>query len=160
MPVIFLFLLLGIPIIELMVMINVGSEIGAVRTVALTILSAVVGIYLVRLQGFKVVRDMQAAAAAGEPVGGKLIHGGFLTIAGALLFFPGFITDIIGALLLIPPIRQVLGVFIVRQVMKKSEKADYYHAHSNRETEVDVYAVVYDANEPEDKTPDGDKRDP
>ena len=104
-----LFLFVGVPLIELSVLIEVGSDIGALSTVALCLLTAAVGLSLIRMQGLKVLADLQSASNKGETIVEPIVHGFFLLIAGACLFFPGFITDAIGGLLLIPPIRLALG---------------------------------------------------
>lgn len=152
MPLIILLLILGVPIIELMVMIEVGAEIGALSTVALTLLTAAAGIHLVRLQGLKVVSEMQASAARGEPVGGKLIHGAFIAIAGILLLFPGFITDFMGALLLIPPLRNVLGKGIVGHFAKKAKTAKF---HYEGESDAHSTTVYYTSIDKDDNSSDG-----
>ena len=102
-------LFVGIPAAELYVLIGVGSEIGAFSTLMLCLLSAAIGLSLVRMQGVRVFKNMQAATQAGEPVGENLIHGFFLLLAGVCLFIPGFLTDFVGALLLIPFVRVILG---------------------------------------------------
>ena len=104
-----LFLFVGIPLIELSVLIEVGSDIGALATIALCLLTAGIGLSLIRMQGLKVISDLQSASSRGEPIVEPVMHGFFLLIAGALLFFPGFVTDAIGGLLLIPPVRLALG---------------------------------------------------
>lgn len=105
---ILLILLIGLPVAELTVLIDVGDEIGALSTVGLCILTAVVGLGLVRHQGIGLMMDMQRAAADGRPVGAALVHGAFLLIAGFCLMIPGFLTDGLGFLLLIPPVRSAL----------------------------------------------------
>jgi len=109
MAVIIFLLIIAIPVVELSVLIDVGAEIGAISTVALCLLTAAVGLSLVRMQGMRIFQDMQLKARAGEPVGDNLIHGFFLLIAGVFLFIPGFITDFFGALLLLPFVRLMLG---------------------------------------------------
>ena len=104
-----LFLFVGVPLIELSVLIEVGSDIGALSTIALCLLTAAVGLSLIRMQGLKVLADLQTASSRGETIVEPMVHGFFLLISGACLFFPGFITDAIGGLLLIPPIRLALG---------------------------------------------------
>lgn len=104
-----LFLFVGVPLIELSVLIEVGSDIGALSTVALCLLTAGIGLSLIRMQGLKVLADLQNASSKGETIVEPVVHGFFLLIAGACLFFPGFITDAIGGLLLIPPVRLALG---------------------------------------------------
>jgi len=109
MALIIFLLIIGIPVLELSVLIDVGGEIGALSTVALCLVTAAVGLSLVRMQGMRIFLDMQEKARAGEPVGENLIHGFFLLIAGVFLFIPGFITDFFGALLLLPFVRLLLG---------------------------------------------------
>jgi len=109
MPLIILMAILAIPVVELTVLIHVGGEIGALNTVGLCLLTAAIGLTLVRHQGLKVLADMQAAANRGEPIGASLVHGLFLVVAGFFLLIPGFVTDTIGALLLIPPFRMMLA---------------------------------------------------
>ena len=123
MALIIFLLILGIPILELSVLIDVGAEIGALTTVMLCLATAAVGLSLVRMQGMRIFLDMQAKAQAGEPVGENLIHGFFLLIAGVFLFIPGFFTDFFGALLLLPFVRLLLGKaglahMVVRSHMK------------------------------------------
>lgn len=119
MPLLILVMLLGIPLLELAVLIDIGAEIGAVSTVILCLATAAVGLQLARIQGLKVMQDMQTAAASGEPVAAQLVHGFFLLIAGVFLFFPGFMTDLLGAILLIPPVRLLIG--------KKALEGGYIH---------------------------------
>lgn len=109
MPLIILLLILSLPIVELAILIDIGAEIGALSTVGLCLLTAAVGLSIVRHQGMKVFQDMQAATRKGDTIGASLVHGFFLAIAGVFLFIPGFMTDFVGALLLIPPIRLGLG---------------------------------------------------
>lgn len=109
MPLLILLLILSLPVVELAILIDIGGEIGALPAVGLCILTAAVGLSIVRMQGMRVFQDMQAATRTGEPVGASLVHGFFLAIAGVFLFIPGFMTDFVGALLLIPPLRLALG---------------------------------------------------
>jgi len=147
MPLLILILILGIPVLELMVMIEIGSNIGAFSTVALTILTAIIGLQLVRAQGLRVVTEMQAAAAAGQPVGDKMVHGFFLAIAGLFLFFPGFITDFIGALLLIAPVRQLLGRFVVTRLVKNARSGSLHRGSASHDSET---TVIYTSIETDD----------
>jgi len=109
MPLIIFLLILAVPVVELAVLIDIGEEIGALPTVALCILTAAVGLSIVKRQGMRVFQDMQAASQDGGALGASLVHGFFLAIAGVFLFIPGFMTDLVGALLLIPPVRMALG---------------------------------------------------
>ena len=120
MPLIILLLILAVPVIELSVLIDVGGEIGALPAVGLCILTAAIGLSIVRLQGMKIFADAQVAARSGQPVGASLVHGFFLALAGIFLFIPGFITDFFGALLLIPPVRLVLGRALMSRFIVKT----------------------------------------
>jgi len=93
---------------ELSVIINVGAAIGTGQVLVLLILTAAVGIWLVRLQGFEVYRRMIAATSRGEAPVDEMIHGILLLLAGFLLIIPGFISDGLGAVLLIPFVRTLM----------------------------------------------------
>lgn len=109
---VFLFLLffVGAPLVELYLLIEVGSEIGAVPTIALSIFTAMLGGYLVRMQGFAVLFRAQSQMANKEVPALELMEGVMLLVVGLALLLPGFITDAIGFLLLIPPLRRWLIV--------------------------------------------------
>jgi len=126
---IFLLVFIGVPLLELSVLIEVGSDIGAFSTIVLCLLTAGVGLSLIRMQGLKVVADLQTASSADRPIVEPLVHGFFLLIAGVCLFFPGFITDAIGGLLLIPPVRLALGRAGLAGAAARGSRKFYY---SNR----------------------------
>ena len=113
MAALFVVLLLAVPLIELVVIIKVGSAIGAFETVALLVLCSLVGVWLVKQQGLAVLRRAQREADAGRVPTASLLDGVLLLVAGGLLIFPGFVTDIVGALLLLPPVRYVLRRLLV-----------------------------------------------
>lgn len=117
MALILIALLIGLPIIELTLFIEVGAEIGAGAVIGLTILTAVVGVWLARLQGFAVLNAMRQSMAEGRRPVKELAHGFFLLIAGISLVIPGFLTDALGALLLIPPIRMLLARFGMQRMV-------------------------------------------
>jgi UPF0716 protein FxsA len=100
--------LLALPIIEITLFIVVGGEIGVLPTLLLVILSAVVGATVVRRQGIRTLDKLQASLDTGGDPSGPLAHGALILIAGVLLMLPGFFTDAIGILLLIPPVRALL----------------------------------------------------
>ncbi len=125
-----LLIFVGVPLVELSVLIEVGSDIGALATVALCLLTAAVGLSLIRMQGLKVLADLQTASAKGEAIVEPLVHGFFLLVAGVCLFFPGFITDAIGGLLLIPPVRLALGRAGLAGAAAKSTRNFRYSRYS------------------------------
>jgi len=106
-----LFVLL-LPLLEIAGFVIVGSQIGALATVALVVASTVLGAMLLRHQGFGALRRAQAAAAIGGEPDREIAHGAMILIAGVLLIIPGFITDVFGLLLFIPAIRDVAWRFV------------------------------------------------
>lgn len=103
---IFLLIFVGAPLVELYVLIEVGSEIGALPTIALSLFTAALGGWLVRMQGFAVLFRAQSAISAREIPAVELMEGALLLLVGLALLLPGFITDAVGFLLLVPPLRR------------------------------------------------------
>lgn len=101
-----LLIVLGAPVVEIWVMIEVGSEIGALPTIALILATAVLGTLLFRIQGLATLARVRADMDRGEMPVGELLSGLGLLVAGVLLLIPGFVTDIVGFLLFVPPIRR------------------------------------------------------
>lgn len=112
--IIFLLLFVGVPLIELYFLIQVGSEIGALPTIGLSILTALLGGALVRVQGFSVLMRVREAAGRNEVPALQMLDGALLLVAGLVLLLPGFFTDIVGFMLLIPSLRQFLVLRFVR----------------------------------------------
>lgn len=110
MPVFLAFIL--IPVVEIWLFVKVGGVIGAWQTAGLVVAIALAGAILVRIQGFAVLDRARATLAAGEFPTAALFDGLFVLIAGFLLITPGFLTDIAGGLLFIPPLRRWLGAVI------------------------------------------------
>lgn len=103
------------PALELWVLIQVGKEIGALATVGLVIVSIFIGLALIRLRGWHIARTMQAELAAGRLPSGQIADTFCLMIAGCLFLFPGFVSDVLAVLLLIPGIRHLLlSLFVSR----------------------------------------------
>jgi len=105
-----------IPLIELYFIIVVGEAIGAFWTVILVILTAFIGVSLLRIQGMKTLAKAQRSMAQGQVPAMEMMEGLALAVAGVLLITPGFITDAMGLLCLIPASRQA----IIRYIMSKS----------------------------------------
>jgi len=99
-----------VPLIELYVLIEVGSDIGGFATIALCLFTAALGGLMIRLQGLQTLMQARQSILAGEQqqLAEQSLHGLMLVIAGILLFFPGFITDILGFLLLLSFVRKLL----------------------------------------------------
>ena len=107
-PVLFLLFLL-VPLAELWFLIKVGGWIGALPTVALTVMTAVIGASLARLQGLKTLLRMRQTVARGETPAIEVIEGVLLLAAALLLLTPGFFTDALGFACLLPPIRRAMA---------------------------------------------------
>jgi UPF0716 protein FxsA len=109
--------LIAVPLLEIALFIKVGGWIGLVPTLALLVLTAVLGIVILRWQGIGVMLRAQRQLAAGSLPVVEVFEGLCLVIAGVLLLIPGFFTDAVGALLLLPPVRRAL----YRQVRQRIE---------------------------------------
>lgn len=103
-----LLLFVIVPLMEIVLLIGIGSEIGALATIAWLIVAAVSGIILIRFQGLATALRAREMLAQGKMPGEALIHGFLSVCAGVLFILPGFISDAIGLLLLIPVLRQAL----------------------------------------------------
>ncbi len=102
----FFVLFVTLPLLELYVLIQVGNAIGGLNTIVLCLLTAFIGGMLIRRQGLITLVDAQKRMASGDLPAEHAFHGILLAIAGILLFTPGFITDFVGFLLLIPSLRR------------------------------------------------------
>jgi UPF0716 protein FxsA len=114
MPLLFLAIVIGLPILELYVIIAVGEWIGVLWTAVALVATSVIGVRLIRSQGRAVMADLRAAIAAGRPPAREVLDGALVFVGGALLIVPGFVTDVIGALLLAPPTRAVVRLLVIR----------------------------------------------
>jgi UPF0716 protein FxsA len=101
----FVVALLLVPVVELAVMIQVGQWIGVWETIALLLMVSFIGVWIVKQQGTGAWRRMRTDLAVGRVPGAALVDGGLLLAAGVLFIVPGFVTDALGALLLVPPLR-------------------------------------------------------
>lgn len=119
--------LIAIPLIELWVLIAVGAEIGALTTVVLCVLTAMAGIYLLRYQGFSLMRQVDEKVARGEAPAQEMIEGVMMAFGGVLLLFPGFVSDALGFALILPFTRR----FLVSQFTAYfAKKASYVRTES------------------------------
>ncbi len=96
-----------LPLVELSVILEVGSVLGALPTVLLVVLTAVAGAFLTKLEGLRTLHRMQRQIMVGQMPAEELIDSVLICVAGVLLLTPGFLTDAFGFWILIPPTRQV-----------------------------------------------------
>jgi UPF0716 protein FxsA len=114
-PLVLLFIV--VPIAELAVIIQVGQAIGVWWTIALLVADSVLGSVLMRSQGRAAWRRLTEAIRAGRPPAREALDGALVVFGGALLLTPGFISDVLGLGLLLPPTRAVVRRLIVRRAM-------------------------------------------
>jgi UPF0716 protein FxsA len=118
-PLVLLFIVA--PIAELAVIIQVGQEIGALWTVAILIADSILGAVLLRSQGRAAWRRFNEAVRTGHVPAREVADGALLIFGGALLLTPGFLTDILGMVLLIPPTRALVRRVLVRRLGRRVE---------------------------------------
>ena len=133
----FLVLLL-VPIIEIGLFIEVGGWIGTWPTIGIIIVTALLGSWLLRRQGLQALREMQSRLIAGDAPGQLLAEGAMILFAGALLLTPGFFTDTVGFLLLMPPVRVMVWRWISARIQVHSAGTVHGQWHfQNGDTVVD-----------------------
>ena len=115
-----------IPIIEIYLFIKIGSQIGAFSTIFLIFFTAVVGVYYARYEGINTLRSGMTQIIKNQIPGHELISGAAIAFAAVLLIIPGFATDLIGFLLILPTTRKlILGKFNKKFENKKTKKNDF-----------------------------------
>ncbi|BCK05903.1 hypothetical protein VCSRO17_0458 [Vibrio cholerae] len=112
---ILLFLFIAVPVIEIALFIQVGGVLGVWPTIALVLLTAIVGASLVRSQGLQTLLTVQQRLAKGQLPAQQILEGVMLAVAGVLLLTPGFFTDILGMLVLLPAPR----AYFAKQLMSR-----------------------------------------
>lgn len=120
MPILLFVLFIVVPIVELAVLLQVGDWLGWLPTVGLLIVVSVLGTWLVRREGTRAWRAFRAALAQGRVPTTQAVDGMLVLFGGALLLTPGFVTDLLGLALLIPPSRAVLRRVVTAQVAKRA----------------------------------------
>jgi UPF0716 protein FxsA len=112
-------LFLVVPLLELFVIIQVGQAIGALNTIAVLILMSVVGGWLMKREGLATLRRFQAKLSNGQLPENELIDGFLILFGGALMLTPGFLSDLLGTALLLPPVRAIIRPAVKHQVSKR-----------------------------------------
>ena len=121
-----LLLIIGIPLLEIYLFIKIGSQIGAFNTVLLILTTAILGVAYARYEGFNTLKSGMSQLIKNELPIYEIISGATLAFAAFLLIFPGFATDIIGILLVIPFTRKILlSRFVKTNINKKRKKNNY-----------------------------------
>ena len=111
----FFLLFIGLPALEIFLMIKIGGKIGALSTVSLIFLTAIIGVYFAKLEGIKTIRSGVMNLYQNKVPVYEMFSGASIAIAALLLIVPGFFSDTIGFLLLIPFTRKILISFFVKK---------------------------------------------
>ena len=152
---IFLIIFVVVPLVELYFMLEVGEVFGAFNTVFLVVLTAVIGGVMVRMQGFSTMMRMRETAARGETPALEMLESGVLLLCGLMLLLPGFLTDTLGFLLLVPPLRKAFVLWglkrgnFIRQQNPGYHDAEQWHAE-NRSSENSSRVIEADSWKKED----------
>jgi UPF0716 protein FxsA len=109
-------LFVTVPLLELVILVELGRVVGLVPTVVLVVVTGILGAMLARREGLRTLARFRAAVAAGRMPHQEIVEGLLVLIAGAVLLTPGLLTDLAGFLLLVPPIRAVVGRRLSRAV--------------------------------------------
>ena len=123
----FLLFFIGLPALEIFLLIKIGGVLGALNTVSLIFLTAIIGLYLARLQGIKTIKSGLTNLYQNKMPVFEIISGASIAFAALLLIVPGFFTDFVGFLLLIPFTRNIL-------INRFFKKQDIYRNPQNKNT--------------------------
>lgn len=110
-------LILVLPLAEIACFIVIGRRIGLFATLSLVVLSAIAGVVLMRIQGFGVIARLRQSGQDGRAPGKEMLDAAMIMIAGILLLIPGFLTDILGLALFLPPVRTFLWNRLMRNIV-------------------------------------------
>jgi len=152
----FFILLIAVPVVEIYFLIQVGDVIGGFETILLVILTAFIGAYLLRIQGLTTVQRLQATLARGEVPAIEMVEGILLLVCGIFLLTPGFFTDAIGFLCLVPVLRQKIALMILSsQIVKGSSKfgstSPFTHDQYSSKDDLDIIEGEFEREEEKKK---------
>ena len=115
-------LIIGIPLIEIYLFIKVGAQIGAFNTVLLILITAIVGVWYARYEGFNTLRSGMSQIIKNEIPLYEIISGAAIAFAALLLIIPGFATDLMGLLMIFPPTRKLIFLKFSKNYSTKIKK--------------------------------------
>ena len=120
----FFLLFIGVPALEVFLMIKIGGKIGALNTVLLIFLTAIIGLYFAKLEGIKTMRSGIMNLYQNKIPIYEMVSGASIALAALFLIIPGFFTDTIGFLLLIPFSRKILINFFIKKKTNQKKQED------------------------------------
>ena len=118
----FFLILIGLPTLEIFLMIKVGAKIGALNTIFLIFFTAIIGVYFAKLEGIKTIKYGVINLYKNQIPVNEIISGASIAIAALFLIIPGFFTDTLGFLLLMPITREVLIKFFIKGSIDSTSK--------------------------------------
>ena len=154
-----LLLFILIPLLEIWLFILLGGFIGAYPTLFVILLTAILGTFLVKTQGINVLKEIQSKFNGLENPTEPIVHGAMILLAGALLLTPGFFTDSVGFLLLLPKVRKAAFFWLKNKVnLLKYSSSERSSGDKNKYSDIEV--TDYKEVEPEEKSPWTNKSKP
>ncbi len=121
-----LLLILFIPIIEIYLLIKIGSQIGAITTILLIFITAIIGVYYAKYEGLNTLKSGIKQLSKNETPAYEVISGAAIAFAALLLIIPGFATDCVGFLLIFPPSRKLIFNKFSNKIKKKEDKKNNF----------------------------------
>jgi UPF0716 protein FxsA len=128
----FFLFIIGLPALEIFIMIKIGAKIGALNTISLIFLSGIIGVYFARLQGLQTLKSGMISLYQNKMPVYELLSGASIGIAALLLITPGFLTDLIGLLFLVPFTRKI----IFNIALKNKKKVDKNNKNNTIDGEI------------------------
>jgi len=158
----FVILFIAVPVIELWLILQVGDIIGVMPTILLLLLDSLLGAWLVKNQGGTAWRNFRSAVDAGRIPASEVVDGFLVILGGTLLLLPGFLSDFVGILLIIPPTRSLLRNRVVNFGMSRTRATfmggfvaddtgmrDFAHSDQPRRQRASSASSTHDEREPE-----------
>tara|TARA_X000001036_G_C20537892_1_gene749021 strand:- start:626 stop:1045 length:420 start_codon:yes stop_codon:yes gene_type:complete len=118
----FFLIFIGLPVLEIFLMIKIGAKIGALNTILMILVTAIIGIYFAKIEGIKTLQKGVSNLYENKTPIYEIISGASIAFAALLLMIPGFLTDAVGLLILVPLTRKLIINLLIK---KKYKKADY-----------------------------------
>ena len=147
-----LLLFILIPLLEIWLFILLGGFIGVYPTLFVILLTAILGTFLVKTQGINVLKEIQSKFNELENPTEPIVHGAMILFAGALLLTPGFFTDTVGFLLLLPKVRRA-AFFWLKNRLNLVKNSSFETSRGDKYNYSDIEVTDYKEVEPEEKSP-------
>ncbi|MBM88744.1 MAG: biotin--acetyl-CoA-carboxylase ligase [Gammaproteobacteria bacterium] len=160
-----LLLFIVIPLLEMMLLFEVADVIGGLSTVGLVVLTAVIGIQILKSQGLSTLLRAQNRLQSGELPAQEIVEGMMLAAAGALLLTPGFVTDILGFVFLASPMRKLMAKHtihsgIVATMGNDSDKFKFWSANLKSSSRYRHHGNIYEGEYSEDELSQINQKEP